>query len=87
MRAEEARKAVEQTEQYQLEEKRIIEEGERCIKKAIKDGRMKCSSGLHFKNTHHWDSIIKYWKALGYNIEWNIGGGYNPSRYPSRLSW
>lgn len=87
MRADEARKTVEQTEQYQEEERLIIEEGERNINRAIKDGRMKCSSGLHFQNQHHWDSIIRYWKGLGYKIEWNIGGGYNPSRYPSGLSW
>ena len=87
MRADEARKAVEQTEQYQLDEKRIIEEGERYIKRAIKDGRMKCSSGLHFENQHHWNSIIRYWKGLGYKVEWSIGGGYNPSQYPSSLSW
>lgn len=87
MRADEARKAVEQTEQYQIEERLIIEEGERNINRTIKEGRMKCSSGLNFTNQHHWDSIMNYWKSLGYTIVWNIGGGYNPSRYPSGLSW
>jgi len=87
MRADEARKAVEQTEQYQREERLIIEEGGRNINRAIKNGIMRCSSGLNFTNQHHWDSIMNYWKGLGYTIVWNIGGGYNPSRYPSGLSW
>ena len=87
MRADEARKAVEETKQYQLEERLIIEEGERNIKRAIKSGRMRCASGLHFSNKPHWDSIMKYWLDLGYNIVWGMGGGCNPSRYPNGLSW
>lgn len=87
MKASEARKAVEETEQYQLDENEIIKEGIRNIELAIKGGRMRCSSGLHFNNKPHWDSIMKYWQGLGYTIVWNLGGGYNPSRYPSGLSW
>tara|TARA_R110000744_G_scaffold182497_1_gene301771 strand:- start:35 stop:298 length:264 start_codon:yes stop_codon:yes gene_type:complete len=87
MKAHEARKAVEQTKQYQHEEKYIIEEGIRCIEIAVKGGRMGCSSGLHFGNKPHWDSIIKHWQGLGYTIEWAMGGGYNPRRYPSAISW
>jgi len=87
MRADEARKLVEQTEQYQLDEKSIIEDGERNIKRAIKNGAMKAASGLHFRNQNHWDSIIKYWQDLGYTVVWGLGGGYNPSRYPSHIRW
>ena len=87
MRADEARKAVEETEQYQLDERVIIEEGERSINRAIKSGRMRCSSGLHFNNKPHWDSIMKYWQGLGYTIVWGMGLGHNPTRYPNGLSW
>ena len=87
MKASEARKAVEETEQYQLDENEIIKEGIRNIELAVKSQRMRCASGLHFNNKPHWDSIMKYWQGLGYTIVWNLGGGYNPSRYPSGLSW
>ncbi len=87
MRASEARKLVEQSKEYQNEEKGIIEEGERNIKRAIADGKMTCGSGLHFRNQNHWDSIMKYWQSLGYTIVWGLGGGHNPSRYPNRISW
>ena len=88
MKASEARKAVEETEQYQLDENEIIKEGIRNIELAVKSQRMRCSSGLHFNNKPHWDSIIKHWQGLGYNIVWNMSGSKsNPSQYPSGLSW
>jgi len=87
MRASEARKLVERSEQYQHEETKIIEEGERNIKQAIKNGHMKARSGLHFMNQNHWDSIIKYWQDLGYTVVWGLGGGHNPSRYPNNICW
>ena len=87
MKASEARKAVEEQEQFQLKEQKIIQEGERYIKEAISYGNMKCSSGLNFNNVPHWHSIIRHWKGLGYTVEWNLGGGYNPSQYPNTLRW
>ena len=89
MRADEARKAVEQTEKYSEKERLIIEQGLDNINRAIKSGRMSCQSGLHFRNENHWRSIINYWESLGYTIVWKSGGGINPpfGRMPSTLEW